>query len=231
MLNKNLSKIKSTLRIIFMIIFFLVLIFVPAGTFNWLEAWIFLSLYFVWLIVMIVWMKKNDPELLKERMTAKKKKNIKHWDKNFMFAYALMFVLLFVLTGLDAVRFRWSQVNLAVKVVGFLGFFLAIGIVTWTMKENTFLSEMVRIQEERGHRVCTTGPYRFVRHPMYVGVIILLFCFPLALGSYYSLIPAFFTVILFFIRTALEDKTLQSELPGYKEYAEKVRYRLIPRIW
>jgi protein-S-isoprenylcysteine O-methyltransferase Ste14 len=214
-----------------MIIFFLVLIFVPAGTFNWLEAWIFLSLYFVWLTVMIVWMKKNDPELLKERMTAKKKKNIKHWDKIFMFAYTMMFMLLFVLTGLDAVRFRWSHVTLAVKVVGFLGFFLAIGIVAWTMKENTFLSEMVRIQDERGHRVCTTGPYRYVRHPMYVGVIIFLFCFPLALGSYYSLIPAFFTVILFFIRTALEDKTLQNELQGYKEYAEKVRYRLIPRIW
>jgi protein-S-isoprenylcysteine O-methyltransferase Ste14 len=176
-------------------------------------------------------MKKNDPELLKERMTARKKKDVKGWDKVFVFSYSLVVLVLSVLTGLDAVRFRWSHVPLAIKVIGFLGFILASSIVTWTMKENTYLSEMVRIQEDRGHQVCTTGPYQYVRHPMYVGVIIFIFCFPLALGSLYSLIPAFVIVILFFFRTALEDKILQNELPGYKEYAEKVRYRLIPGVW
>lgn len=214
-----------------MIIFFMALIFVPAGTIKWPEAWIFLLFYFIWMIAMIVWMKKNDPELLKERMTARKKKDVKRWDKIFMLSYSLMILVLFVLIGFDAVRFRWSQVPLAIKVIGFLGFIPALSLVIWTMKENTYLSEMVRIQEERGHKVCTTGPYQYVRHPMYVGVIIFLFCLPLALGSYYSLIPAFVTVILFLFRTGLEDKTLHNELPGYKEYAKTVRYRLIPGVW
>lgn len=231
MSNKDLSGLKIALKTVLMIIFFLVLIFVPAGTFKWPEAWIFLLFYFSWLTAVIIWLKKNDPELLKERMTARKKKNVKRWDKVFVFAYSLAAVGLNVLIGLDAVRFRWSHVPLAVKVIGFLGFILGASIVTLTMKENTYLSEMVRIQEERGHQVCTTGPYQYVRHPMYVGVIIFIFCLPLALGSFYSLIPAFVIVILFFIRTALEDKTLHDELPGYKEYAEKVRYRLIPGVW
>jgi protein-S-isoprenylcysteine O-methyltransferase Ste14 len=231
MSNKDSSKLKIAVKTVLMIIFFLALIFVPAGTFKWPEAWIFLLFYFSWLTAVIIWMKKNDPELLKERMTARKKKDVKGWDKVFVFSYSLVVLVLSVLTGLDAVRFRWSHVPLAIKVIGFLGFILASSIVTWTMKENTYLSEMVRIQEDRGHQVCTTGPYQYVRHPMYVGVIIFIFCFPLALGSLYSLIPAFVIVILFFFRTALEDKILQNELPGYKEYAEKVRYRLIPGVW
>ena len=231
MSNEDSSKFKLAVRIVIMIIFFLALIFVPAGTFKWPEAWIFLLLYFSWLTAVVIWMKKNDPELLKERMTAKRKKDVKPWDKAFIFTYSLVALVLIVLTGLDAVRFRWSHVPLIIKVIGFLGLIPAMSIVTRTMKENTYLSEMVRIQEERGHQVCTTGPYQYVRHPMYVGVIFCLFCLPLALGSLYSLIPAFVAVILFFIRTALEDKTLYNELPGYKEYAENVRYRLIPGIW
>ena len=231
MSNNDSSKLKITVKIVIMIIFLIALIFVPAGTFKWPEAWIFLLLYFSSVVVMVIWLKKNDPELLKERMTAKKKKNVKGWDRAIMFAYTLLILVLIVLAGLDAVRFHWSQVPLVIKVIGFLGFIPAMSIVTWTMKENTYLSEMVRIQEERGYQVCTTGPYQYVRHPMYVGVIIFLLCLPLALGSLYALIPAFVTVILFFFRTALEDKTLHNELPGYKEYAEKVRYRLIPGVW
>jgi protein-S-isoprenylcysteine O-methyltransferase Ste14 len=231
MSNNDSSKLKIALKTVLMIIFFLALIFVPAGTFKWIEAWIFLLLYFLCMAALVIWLKKNDPELLKERMAAKKKKNVKGWDRAIMFAYTLLILVLIVLAGLDAVRFRWSQVPLEIKVLGFIGFIPVLILVSWTMKENTYLSEMVRIQEERGHQVCTTGPYQYVRHPMYVGVIIFLFCFPLALGSLYALIPAFVTVILFFIRTALEDKTLHNELPGYKEYAEKVRYRLIPGVW
>jgi len=231
MSNQDSSKFKLAVKVVIMIIFFLALIFVPAGTFKWPEAWIFLLLYFSWLTAVIIWMKKNDPGLLKERMTAKRKKNVKSWDKILIFSYSLVALVLMVLTGLDAVRFRWSHVPLIIKVIGFLGFIPAMSIVTWTMKENTYLSEMVRIQEERGHQVCTTGPYQYVRHPMYVGVIIFLFCLPLSLGSLYALIPASVSVILFIFRTALEDKTLYNELPGYKEYAEKVRYRLIPGMW
>lgn len=231
MSNKDSAGFKITVQTAIIIVFFIASIFVPAGTFKWMEAWIFLLLYFSWLTAVVIWMKKNDPELLRERMTAKKKKNVKGWDRVIISSYTLMIFALFVLTGLDAVRFHWSQVPPVIKVIGFSGIILAMGIFTWVMKENTYLSEMVRIQEERGHQVCTTGPYRYVRHPMYVGVIIFLCCYPLALGSLYSFIPAFISIILFIFRTALEDKTLQNELPGYKEYAEKVRYRLIPGVW
>lgn len=231
MSNQDSSKLKTIVKIVIMIIFFMALIFVPAGTFKWIEAWIFLLLYFLFAAALVIWLKKNDPELLKERRAAKKKKNVKGWDRAIMFAYTLLVLALIVLVGLDAVRFRWSRVPLEIKVLGFIGFIPTAILVFWTIKENAYLSEMVRIQEERGHQVCTTGPYQYVRHPMYVGVIIFLFCLPLCLGSLYALIPASVSVILFILRTALEDKTLQKELPGYKEYAEKVRYRLIPGIW
>ena len=112
-----------------------------------------------------------------------------------------------------------------------MGYIPGSAVAFWAMRENAFLSDVVRIQEDRGHTVCTTGPYRYVRHPMYVGVILIMICFPFSLGSLYTLIPAFIIVILFFIRTALEDKTLLEELPGYKEYAQRVRHRLIPGIW
>ncbi|MGD9347484.1 MAG: isoprenylcysteine carboxylmethyltransferase family protein, partial [Candidatus Aminicenantes bacterium] len=104
-------------------------------------------------------------------------------------------------------------------------------LVFWTMTQNRYLSEVVRIQKDRGHKVCTTGPYKYVRHPMYVGVIIFVICLPLALGSFFALITGLLIILVFLIRTWLEDKTLQNELPGYKEYAEEVRYKLIPGVW
>ena len=140
-------------------------------------------------------------------------------------------MILLVITGLDAVRFRWSNVPFVLKALGFIGFIPGIVFSLWAMVKNTYASNMVRIQENRGHKVCTTGPYRYVRHPMYVGVIILVLCFPLALGSFYAFIPSSTIAILFVLRTLLEDKTLKKELPGYKEYAKKVRYKLIPGIW
>jgi protein-S-isoprenylcysteine O-methyltransferase Ste14 len=106
-----------------------------------------------------------------------------------------------------------------------------MALIWWVMATNTYLSEVVRIQEERGHRVIKDGPYQFIRHPMYFGVILAVLCVPLALGSWWSLIPAALIVILFIIRTALEDRTLQAELPEYKDYADVVRYRLFPGVW
>lgn len=204
------------------------LFFGSAGTFNWPEAWLFLFLYAVAVTGMVVWMKKNDPELLKERMS---KKDAKTWDKIIMVIYSILVMIMLAIAGFDAVRYHWSDVPLALKVIGFLGFFPAYMLIFWTMTQNRYLSDVVRIQEERGHEVCTTGPYRYVRHPMYVGVIIFVLCLPLALGSFFALILSAAIISVFLLRTSLEDKTLQKELPGYKEYAERVRYRLMPGIW
>ncbi len=226
---KTPSKLTVILRTIFTTLFGLAAIFVPAGTLRWAEAWLFIILYGIAVTAAIFWMKKKAPGLLKERM--KKKKDVKSWDKIFRLFYSTFLLVLLILPGLDAVRFQWSNVSLTAKILAFIGYMPGFWMAFWAMKENAFLSDVVRIQEDRGHTVCTTGPYKYVRHPMYVGIILIMICFPVSLGSLYTLIPAFIIVILFFIRAALEDKTLQEELPGYKEYAQRVRYRLIPGLW
>lgn len=227
--DKTPSKAVLIIRTVFTTLFCLAAIFIPAGTIRWTEAWVFIIFYAVAMTAAIRWMKKNAPDLLKERM--KKKKDTKRWDKLFMALYSVFLLVLIILPGLDAVRYGWSHVPTIAKVLAFFGYIPGFWIAFWAMRENAFLSDVVRIQEDRGHTVCTTGPYRYVRHPMYVGVFLIMLCFPLSLGSLYTFIPAGIIIILFFFRTALEDKTLKKELPGYKEYAQKVRYRLLPGIW
>jgi protein-S-isoprenylcysteine O-methyltransferase Ste14 len=211
------------------VFFILALLFVPAGTLQWPEAWLLLFLYFTAVTGVLIWMKRRAPDLLKERLT--RNKEIKSWDKMIMTVYSFLLIILLAVPGLDAVRFGWSEVPLVVKALGFFGYIPALVFAFWAMRENAYSSDVVRIQEDRGHTVCSTGPYRYVRHPMYVGVILFVLCFPLSLGSLYSFIPASIIVVLFIIRTSLEDKTLQEELPGYKEYTQTVRYRLIPGVW
>ncbi len=227
--REDASKAKIIIKTVVTILFLLALIFVPAGTLNWPEAWLVLLLYFAGVTRALIWMKKKAPGLLKERMSPKK--DAKSWDKRIITVYTLLLVALLIVPGLDAVRFGWSEVPLIVKVLGFVGYLPAGGFAFWAMKENAYLSDVVRIQKDRGHTVCTTGPYRYVRHPMYAGVILIMLCLPLSLGSFYAFIPAFMIVVLFMLRTSLEDKTLQEELPGYKQYAQKVRYRLLPGVW
>jgi protein-S-isoprenylcysteine O-methyltransferase Ste14 len=227
--TKTPSKPIIIIRTVFTALFGIAAIFIPAGTLAWTEAWLFIILYAAAVTGVMFWMKKKAPGLLKERM--KRKKDVKSWDKIIMAIYSIFLLFILILPGLDAVRFQWSNVPLIVKIFAFIGYVPGFVLAFWAMRENAFLSDVVRIQEDRGHTVCTTGPYKYVRHPMYVGVILIMICFPFSLGSLYTLIPAVTIVILFFFRTALEDKTLQEELPGYKEYARNVKYRLIPGIW
>jgi protein-S-isoprenylcysteine O-methyltransferase Ste14 len=207
----------------------LAIFFIPAGSFRWPQAWVFIGLYLSAVAGFFFYTRKRDPGLLKERMSPPK--SVKAWDRRIIRVYSLILAAMIVLTGLDAVRFRWSRLSLGWNVLGFGGFVLAMLVAFWATRENTFASEVVRIQDDRGHRVCSTGPYAHVRHPMYVGVILSILSFPLALGSLYAFIPAGIIVGLFILRTSLEDKTLKEELPGYREYAQKVRFRLIPGLW
>jgi protein-S-isoprenylcysteine O-methyltransferase Ste14 len=227
--DKETSKIRNIIRGIVLLGTLMALFFGSAGTFNWIEAWLFLFFYVVAVTAMVTWLKKNAPELLKERMS--RKKDTKTWDKIILFTYTVLVMIMLVVAGFDAIRYQWTYVPSTVKALGFLGFIPAYMLVFWTMMENRYLSEIVRIQEERGHEVCTTGPYRYVRHPMYVGVIIFIICLPISLGSFIALSFSALIILVFLIRTSLEDKTLQKELPGYREYAEKVRYKLIPGLW
>ena len=137
-----------------------------------------------------------------------------------------------VIAGLDAGRFHWSgEVAVPMHAAGLMVYTLGLWLALWAMSTNRFFSPVVRMQKERGHHLVTTGPYRFVRHPGYVGVMSATLGEGLALGSYWSLVPLVVLFLLFIRRTALEDRFLLAELEGYAEFAQKVRYRLLPGIW
>ncbi|UCE40885.1 MAG: isoprenylcysteine carboxylmethyltransferase family protein [Candidatus Aminicenantes bacterium] len=206
------------------------ILFSTAGTLNWLEAWIYIVIQFGWSAGLTVWLWNYDPELLKDRLKFMKK-SAKGWDKVLTFVSMPFYAAYLLIPGFDAVRYQWSHVPVGVKVLCFILIVASFLWITWVMKENTYLSRFVEIQEERGHKVITSGPYRFVRHPMYIGAAILLLALPVALGSLYALVPTAFALVFMIIRTVLEDKTLHKELEGYVEYAQKTKYRLIPGIW
>jgi protein-S-isoprenylcysteine O-methyltransferase Ste14 len=206
------------------------ILFGTAGTFNWPEAWVFLIIQFGWSAALTVYLWNHDPELLKDRLKFTKK-SAKGWDKVLTIVSIPFYIPYLVIPGLDAVRYQWSHVPVWAKVACFILMTASFLWISRIMKENTYLSRFVEIQEERGHKVITTGPYKFVRHPMYIGATILMLVLPVALGSLYALIPAAFCAAYVIIRTALEDRTLHKELEGYVEYAQKTKYRLIPGIW
>jgi len=204
--------------------------FGSAGTLAWFQAWLYIVIQFSFWTVTAVWMKKHNPELLKDRM-AFLKRSAKGWDKIIIVTSTAVFVPYLLLPGLDAVRYRWSSVPLAIVVLGFVGVIFALFVMAWVIRVNAYLTRFVEVQRERGHKVITSGPYRYVRHPMYASLIILLYSIPVALGSLWTLIPASILTLLFVIRTYFEDQTLHEELEGYNSYSTKVKYRLLPGIW
>jgi protein-S-isoprenylcysteine O-methyltransferase Ste14 len=205
------------------------ILFVSAGRLNWIQGWLFLLSFTGFLACYGGWALKNDPGQLKERSRAGA--NTKKWDKVILRAYTQLLLSMLIVAGLDAGRFRWAPAPLALQVLGWIGAVFAGWMVFWTVSVNTFLSRTVRIQDDRGQQVVENGPYSLVRHPMYLGVIVLMLSIPLLLGSLWALIPGGVIGALFILRTALEDKMLIKELPGYSEYASRVRYRLLPGLW
>jgi protein-S-isoprenylcysteine O-methyltransferase Ste14 len=154
------------------------------------------------------------------------------WDKRILGVYFVVTIAAFVTAGLDSGRFGWSgQVPLGVTVAGVILMLLGQVVFALAMRENEFFSSTVRLQPERGHHVCDTGLYRFVRHPGYLGMLISLLAFPLVMGSYWAFIPVFFGVVLLTARTLLEDRLLLRGLPGYADYAAKTRWRLVPLVF
>ena len=204
--------------------------FAGAGTFAWPEGWAYIIIQFSIWGGMTLWMTKNNPELMRVRAELWKR-TVKPWDKAIMISLLAGFMLLFLIPGIDAVRYQWSQVPFVFKIIGFVGTIISNGLMFWVIKVNPYSSAAVEIQKERGHKVITTGPYRYVRHPMYVGGILWAASIPLALGSLITFIPVILLTPLLVARTYLEDKTLHKELDGYTAYAEKVKYRLIPGVW
>ncbi len=213
-------------------LFIPLVLFVCGGDFSWWQAWVFSLLIVAAGVGGRILAEQRHPGLLAERQNIGNIQEAKTWDKVLapLMALSVGFPLVIV-AGLDH-RFGWSPVFPLWLIV--LGIFLiAVGyaLAVWALVENRFFSGVVRIQTDRGHVVCDSGPYRIVRHPGYAGNILALPGVVLALGSLWTLIPAAVALVIAVIRTALEDRTLQEELPGYQEYARRVRYRLFPGIY
>jgi protein-S-isoprenylcysteine O-methyltransferase Ste14 len=223
--------VKCLIRTVLWLVVFAILLFVPAGTINWTGAWIFLIETSVISIVLGVWLTRHDPELLKERMRSPIQKEQSPADKIVTGLLLLFFFGWFAFMALDAVRFKWSTVPAWLQVPGALGVLVASYIGYLTLRENTFAALVVKVQEERAQKVITTGPYRYVRHPMYAGMIFYLVCAPLLLGSWWGLLWGCGLLGLFAARILIEEGILRKGLPGYNEYAAQVRYRMVPRVW
>lgn len=208
-----------------------VLLFLSAGRLDWLWGWVYLATFVLGVAIngAILWRK--NPSLIAERAKGAQA-DTKGWDKVLTLAYGLLASLgLQLVAGLDQ-RFGWTPplpqwLHLAGLGLSLLGYAFA----SWGMVENAYFATTVRIQEERGHSVCTTGPYRYVRHPGYAGWGLGFLSVPLLLGSLWALVPGVLAILLLVVRTALEDRTLQQGLPGYAEYARQTRYRLVPGVW
>jgi protein-S-isoprenylcysteine O-methyltransferase Ste14 len=208
------------------------ILIVCGGELGWWQAWLYSMLIMAAGIGGRMWAEQRHPGLTAERQNPESIQKAKAWDKVLapLMAVSIGYPMVIV-SGLDH-RYHWtSEFPLWVIVIGFILISLGYAFASWAVAENRFFSTVVRIQTDRGHVVCDSGPYRFVRHPSYAGNILALFGIVLALGSVWTLIPAAVASIIGVIRTQLEDRTLQEELPGYRDYARRVRYRLFPGIY
>jgi protein-S-isoprenylcysteine O-methyltransferase Ste14 len=204
--------------------------FLAAGRLDVFRAWLFFGVYFVGAIVGAVIMWKFAPELANQRASIKE--GTKTWDKVFLATYFPVSLLVFpIVAGLDVGRFKWSQLGISYSIGGVILYVICFVLGYWAVVVNEHFETTVRIQEDRGHKVINSGPYRFVRHPGYLSMILGGLSASLVIGSVYSLIPGGVAILAVVVRTYLEDQTLQEQLRGYSEYTKKTRYRLIPGVW
>ena len=208
------------------------ILLICGGDLGWWQAWLYSLLIVTAGLGGRMWSEQRHPGLLAERQNIENIRNAKAWDKVLapLMAVSIAYPMVGV-AGLDH-RYDWSsEFPLWLIVIGFILISLGYAFATWALAENRFFSSVVRIQTDRGHEVCDSGPYRIVRHPGYAGNILALFGIVLALSSVWALIPAVAASIIAVIRTVLEDRTLHQELPGYRNYARRVQYRLIPWVY
>jgi len=207
-----------------------VFLLVPAGTLDWPAAWGFLAETGGLSLALGLWLGRHDPALLAERLGSPFQRTQKSWDKIFIAVLMVLYLGWLVLMGLDA---RWgiSRVPLWLQALGALNVALSTYVTFLTFRENSYAAPVVKIQRERGHRVVSTGPYAHVRHPMYAGGLLMFVGMPLQLGSWLGLAAVALLLPLLAFRVVMEERTLAAELAGYRDYAERVRWRLLPGIW
>jgi protein-S-isoprenylcysteine O-methyltransferase Ste14 len=199
--------------------------FLTAGTLAYWEGWLYLAILFIPMAFVMVYLLRNDPELLERRMRFREKEKTQKRVINFGVVW---FLLAFLIPGLDF-RFGWSDVPLWVVLGAAALTLLGYLMVFWVFRENRYASRVVEVAE--GQQVIDSGPYAVVRHPMYIGSIVMYVFSPLALGSWWAVIPALPIIPILVVRLLNEEKVLVGELPGYEAYRQKVKYRLLPYIW
>ncbi len=205
------------------------LLFLAAGTVNWIAGWAVVIVMAGWVTATALVVIPRYPELLAERVGPKK--GAKTWDTVVLSLYGVVMMIMWIVAGLD-LRYSWSSgIGLWAQIGATLVVIAGHALVVWATGTNAFFSQVVRIQTERGHAVVSSGPYRYVRHPAYVGAVLLVLGAPIMLASWWALIPGVICAVLMIVRTSLEDNTLRAELPGYVEYTQHTRYRLLPGIW
>ena len=212
------------------VVAFAVLLFVPAGTLHWPGAWVFLGFMVASALGFGGWLARRDPALLAERMRSPIQPGQPTADKKFLAVFGVAILIWFITIGLDE-RFHPSRMPLAWQALGLALLIASSAFIAWVFRENSFAAAVVKVQSERGHHVISSGPYALVRHPMYSAAVLFMAGIALLLGSWWgtALSPVF--ALLFGVRIRIEEHTLKTGLPGYADYATRVRYRLVPGLW
>jgi protein-S-isoprenylcysteine O-methyltransferase Ste14 len=226
---------KITLRSIILMLFFIVVIpFLPlliSRDWDWWEAWVYAMIGILGFVISRVLAARRNPDILAERARFLQHEDAKPWDKILSPLVGLGGGLIPLVAGLDALFDGSTSFSLPVKIIALVIILAGYALGSYALIENRFFSGMVRIQTDRGHKVVSGGPYRWIRHPGYTGALLTYLATPIFLDSIWAFLPVIFITIVLGIRTSLEDKVLQDELQGYRDYTKRVRYRLIPGVW
>lgn len=229
--KKKVNSVRIVVMLLIVLVVFPLLPILISGKWNWWEAWVMGALFLLSFIVSRAIAAKKTPDILKERANYNRQDNTQPWDKWLSPVVAFGSVFILLVAGLDAL-YQWSSgFPLWLELIGLLLILAGYVFGSIAFIENAFFSGTVRIQEERGHKVVSSGPYSWVRHPGYLGSLVASLGMPLLLDSIWAFIPVIVFGFFYVLRTSLEDRFLQANLPGYSDYAQKVRYRLLPGIW
>lgn len=223
--SKTKSTITNLIRLVLGILIIGAMLFWPAGTFNYWQAWAWTAALFLPMIVSLVYLVKRDPALLERRSRLNETRTLQKWIIGLSSIY---FIIIFILPGFDK-RYGWSNVPVWLVLLADLGVLAGYGLYIWVLRTNSYASRVIEV--EQGQKVISTGPYALVRHPMYLGMILLMISTPLALGSYWAFVPSLALIPILAARAKNEEELLVNELAGYREYMQKTRYRLFPGIW
>lgn len=228
--QKKLS-ITNWIQIFLFLIFFPMLPLLLSGRWDWWEAWVYALACMVNFLASRLLIARKNPDLLAERGKFMQHENTQPWDKYLAPLVGLGGNLIPLVMGLEAYYGQAHVFNLFPKIIAIILFLGGFTWSSWALVENRFFSGMVRLQSDRGHQVISSGPYAFMRHPGYAGALLVYLVTPIFMDSLWAYLPAGLLTVVLVIRTHLEDNFLQAQLPGYREYTQKVRYRLIPGIW